>query len=150
VRSLVDKAVRACIVLVSSPPSALTEMSAARKKAVAFVANHLQLVGEHKSKKKQMIFLLGAGISVACGIPDFRSKGGMYDTLKPELLSCTPEQEQAMREDPTMVVQKKMFDVNQVSPSTYVCVCVELITLSHSHVHLPALKLMYEWGTHHI
>ena len=30
------------------------------------------------------------------GIPDFRSPGGMYDTLKPELLTATPEQRESI------------------------------------------------------
>jgi NAD-dependent SIR2 family protein deacetylase len=41
---------------------------------------------------KKVIVLTGAGVSVASGIPDFRSKGGMYDTLKPHLLTATPSQ----------------------------------------------------------
>jgi len=59
-------------------------------------------------------FLTGAGVSVSAGIPDFRSPGGMYDTLRPELLTATPEQQKIMRKDPTFVVNKKLFDANQL------------------------------------
>ena len=41
---------------------------------------------------KKVVVLTGAGVSVASGIPDFRSKGGLYDTLKPDLLTATPSQ----------------------------------------------------------
>ena len=41
---------------------------------------------------KKVIVLTGAGVSVSSGIPDFRSKGGLYDTLKPDLLTATPSQ----------------------------------------------------------
>ena len=37
----------------------------------------------------------------------------MYDTLKPELLTATREQQQAMKADPTSVVYKDMFFANQ-------------------------------------
>ena len=36
-----------------------------------------QLLGS----KKNIIVLVGAGISVSCGIPDFRSNDGLYNTL---------------------------------------------------------------------
>jgi len=38
----------------------------------------------------------------------------MYDTLRPELLTATPEQQKAMKEDPTYVVNKRLFMVNQL------------------------------------
>jgi len=53
------------------------------------------------------------GISVASGIPDFRSPGGMYDSLKPELITATEKQREMMRRDPTYVVEKSMFMNNQ-------------------------------------
>lgn len=58
-------------------------------------------------------FLTGAGVSVASGIPDFRSPGGMYATLRPELLTATPLQKQYMQEDPTHVVSWDLFQSNQ-------------------------------------
>ena len=41
---------------------------------------------------KSVSILTGAGVSVAAGIPDFRSPGGMYSTLRPELITATPAQ----------------------------------------------------------
>ena len=57
-------------------------------------------------------FLTGAGVSVASGIPDFRSPGGMYDTLRPELLTATAAQKAEMTEEPTAVVSTEMFHAN--------------------------------------
>jgi NAD-dependent deacetylase sirtuin 2 len=53
--------------------------------------------------------LTGAGVSVASGIPDFRSPGGMYSTLKSDLLTATPIQKQLMQMDPTYVVSWDIF-----------------------------------------
>jgi hypothetical protein len=44
--------------------------------------------GIHTGMYKSVSMLTGAGVSVASGIPDFRSPGGMYDTLRPELLTA--------------------------------------------------------------
>lgn len=62
---------------------------------------------------RSVVMLTGAGVSVASGIPDFRSPGGMYDTLKPELITATEEQRHLMSCDPTYVVEKDMFLSNQ-------------------------------------
>ena len=45
-------------------------------------------------EKKNIVVLVGAGISVSCGIPDFRSKGtGIYHTMDAnELGLSTPEE----------------------------------------------------------
>ena len=64
------------------------------------------------SECKNVCILTGAGISVASGIPDFRSPGGMYDTLQPHLITATPSQRKAMELDPTYVVEKNMFMSN--------------------------------------
>ena len=56
--------------------------------------------------------LTGAGVSVAASIPDFRSPGGMYATLKPELITATESQRKMMRADPTEVVTWNMFQQN--------------------------------------
>jgi len=65
-------------------------------------------------KCKSIAILAGAGMSRASGIPDFRSAGGMYETLRPELLTATEEEREAMRMDPTTVFEKPMFLQNQL------------------------------------
>lgn len=72
--------------------------------AVRNVANLIQ-----NGHAKRITLLTGAGASVASGIPDFRSPGGMYSTLKPELLTASEEDRQEMRDDPVMVVDKELF-----------------------------------------
>ena len=64
-------------------------------------------------EKERIVLLTGAGTSAAAGIPDFRSPGGMYSTLRPELLTATEEERRFMRMDPTYVVEKSMFFSNQ-------------------------------------
>ncbi|KAK3261204.1 hypothetical protein CYMTET_29875, partial [Cymbomonas tetramitiformis] len=65
------------------------------------------LLNSRKSVK--VAFLTGAGISVAAGIPDFRSPGGMYDTLRPDLLTAQDRDRERMMDDPTAVVSKDLF-----------------------------------------
>ena len=44
------------------------------------------------STKRNIVVLAGAGISVSCGIPDFRSANGLYNTLNyQELGLASPE-----------------------------------------------------------
>jgi NAD-dependent deacetylase sirtuin 2 len=61
---------------------------------------------------QSIALLTGAGVSVASGIPDFRSPGGMYDTLKPELITCTEFERKLMEQDPTYVVSWDIFKKN--------------------------------------
>lgn len=61
---------------------------------------------------RSIAMLTGAGVSVASGIPDFRSPGGMYATLRPDLLTATPEQRRWMEMDPTYVVSWDVFQNN--------------------------------------
>jgi NAD-dependent deacetylase sirtuin 2 len=66
------------------------------------------------SNECQSIALLtGAGVSVASGIPDFRSPGGMYATLRPELLTASKQERNLMQSDPTYVVSWDIFKKNQ-------------------------------------
>ena len=62
---------------------------------------------------KSICVLTGAGVSVASGIPDFRSPGGMYSTLNPDLLTASPYQRNLMKSDPTYVVTWDIFQNNQ-------------------------------------
>lgn len=61
---------------------------------------------------RSVAFLTGAGVSVASGIPDFRSPGGMYDTLRPELITCSEREQMLMSDDPTNVVSWDIFKNN--------------------------------------
>lgn len=54
-------------------------------------------------------FVLG---SVGAGIPDFRSPGGMYDTLRPDLITASSYERQLMTKDPTYVVSWDIFRQN--------------------------------------
>lgn len=58
---------------------------------------------------RSVVLLMGAGVSCGAGIPDFRSAGGMYETLRPELITATAEQRRMMEADPSVVVQREMF-----------------------------------------
>ena len=49
-------------------------------------------------------------MSVASGIPDFRSAGvGLYDTLRPELLTASELERALIDDDPTLALDKGMF-----------------------------------------
>ena len=73
------------------------------------------VAGKFKSGSiRSVCFVTGAGTSVASGIPDFRSPGGMYDTLRPELLTATEEDREIMKGDPTWVVNKDLFMRNSL------------------------------------
>lgn len=58
---------------------------------------------------QSIVILAGAGMSVASGIPDFRSAGGLYDTLNPNLLTATDVEREAIRVDPTTALEMGMF-----------------------------------------
>ncbi len=61
----------------------------------------------------KIIVLAGAGISTASGIPDFRSPGGLYNTLNVDALTATEVQKNWLRAEPTMVVDIDLFRKNQ-------------------------------------
>ena len=42
-------------------------------------------------------------------VPDFRSAGGLYETLEPDLLTATESQRNQIREDPSLVFDKHLF-----------------------------------------
>lgn len=60
-------------------------------------------------KCQKILVLAGAGMSVASGIPDFRSADGLYATLNPHLLTADDEEKEAIRLDPTISLDQHMF-----------------------------------------
>ncbi len=83
-------------------------------KAITVSPNITTVVERIKSGEiKKIIALSGAGISCGAGIPDFRSPGGMYDTLRPELLSASPREREYLSMNPTGVVEYSLFRNNQ-------------------------------------
>ena len=66
---------------------------------------------------KNVVVLSGAGVSCAAGIPDFRSPGGMYDSLRPELLTATAQQRALMAQDPVYVVVKDLSLIHISEPT---------------------------------
>jgi len=42
-------------------------------------------------KSQKIMIVTGAGISVSCGIPDFRSEGGLYDRIQSRFALAEPE-----------------------------------------------------------
>jgi NAD-dependent SIR2 family protein deacetylase len=62
---------------------------------------------------RKVVLLTGAGISCASGIPDFRSPGGLYDTLRPNLLTASEAEKRYLAAEPTGVVEKSFFYRNQ-------------------------------------
>ena len=56
-----------------------------------------------------IVVLAGAGMSVASGIPDFRSADGLYATLNPGLLTASESERNAIRLDPTVALDQHLF-----------------------------------------
>lgn len=80
---------------------------------------------------KSIAILSGAGVSVAASIPDFRSPGGMYDTLRPDLITANEYERALMEEDPTYVVSWKIFKRN---PFPYLEVRRPFILNTRDHI----------------
>jgi NAD+-dependent protein deacetylase sirtuin 2 len=72
---------------------------------------NLQEVGQFiQSEQCQKILVLaGAGMSVSSGIPDYRSADGFYASLEADALTASPAEQQAIRNDPTVALQKDTF-----------------------------------------
>jgi NAD-dependent SIR2 family protein deacetylase len=69
----------------------------------------VEVAGLLRGGCQNVVCLTGAGISCGAGIPDFRSKGGMYETLRPDLLTATPTQRYSMSVDPTQGTAACLF-----------------------------------------
>lgn len=95
---------------------------------------------------KNISVLAGAGISVSAGIPDFRSKGGFYNTLDLSQYPLTASQKLRCEQDSEYILTYELFKEN---PAVYITARREMIlapesynaTLSHWF-----LKLLYNKG----
>lgn len=61
-----------------------------------------------------MVVMSGAGISTSSGIPSYRGAGGLWASLRPELLSATPAQRARIGRDPEWVASAELFRENPV------------------------------------
>ena len=48
------------------------------------MGNKIEKLKEIVDKSNKIVFFTGAGVSVASGIPDFRSMGGLFDEISKE------------------------------------------------------------------
>lgn len=64
------------------------------------------------SNCKKIVVLAGAGMSVASGIPDFRSPDGLYATLQADNLTATQDQRDRIRLDPSYSLDQHLFMEN--------------------------------------
>eukprot|EP00759_Apiculatamorpha_spiralis_P042780 PhF_6_TR40624/c0_g1_i1/m.60948/K11412/SIRT2, SIR2L2; NAD-dependent deacetylase sirtuin 2 len=61
---------------------------------------------------RRIVFLTGAGVSVSAGIPDYRSKGGMYQTLDHTAFTATPKDQRRMRVNKELIASHDLFARN--------------------------------------
>ncbi|KIK93698.1 hypothetical protein PAXRUDRAFT_499911 [Paxillus rubicundulus Ve08.2h10] len=75
---------------------------------------------------KRIVILTGAGISVSCGIPDFRSRNGLYATLKERGEYDLDDPQQMFdihyfRENPTGKISRSSWHVLMICASRWFC-----------------------------
>jgi NAD-dependent SIR2 family protein deacetylase len=100
----------------SSPPLAfsLLLMVVTSVKVLGRMENLERIVSKIKSKEiSRVVVLTGAGVSCPSGIPDFRSPGGLYNTLNPSLLTATEKERALLKVEPTAVISYNTFLHNQ-------------------------------------
>ncbi|KAK5579436.1 hypothetical protein RB653_009119 [Dictyostelium firmibasis] len=62
-----------------------------RKKITTLDLSTFEKVCQLFESSKNIVIITGAGVSVSCGIPDFRSKGGVYETIEKKYNLPRPE-----------------------------------------------------------
>jgi NAD-dependent SIR2 family protein deacetylase len=63
-------------------------------------------------KRPCVTILSGSGMSVAAGHQPFRGSGGIFETMKPELMTASPAERDMMRKDTAYVNTLALFEKN--------------------------------------
>lgn len=87
-----------------------------------FDIKYTRLINNFKENKfKNIIFMVGAGISTAAGIPDFRSKTGLFKQLQDKYNMSAPEEffyKKTFLQKPELFYEFcKYFDLSSVKPT---------------------------------
>ena len=87
-----------------------------------FEIKYNELIQGFKDKKySKILFMVGAGISTSAGIPDFRSKTGLFKQLQDKYNLSSPEEfflKSTFLENPMYFYEfTKLFDLSQVNPT---------------------------------
>ena len=91
-------------------------------KEEVFEIKYKKLVEKFKQKKySNILFMVGAGISTSAGIPDFRSKSGLFQQLQDKYKLSSPEEFfyiTTFLKNPQYFYEfTKIFDLSQVKPT---------------------------------
>jgi hypothetical protein len=74
-----------------------------------------------KGKFKKILFMVGAGISTSAGIPDFRSKKGLFKQLQKRYKLSSPEEffmkETFLKKPDYFYEFTKLFDIGKYKPT---------------------------------
>ena len=129
--------------LIPDPERKVDRVGMQTSKAISKLAADLS-----QGRFTSVSILTGAGVSVESGIPDFRSPGGMYNTLEPAKLTATEAQREALRADPTTLITWELFKTN---PFPYLEVRKPFITGTAQKKWKPTIghfftKLLHEKG----
>lgn len=102
-----------CSVHPCHPPFLLEFKNGESTSRETYLEERLEAVAQLLKGRKNIVVLVGAGVSVSCGIPDFRSKGvGLYETLDTEVIfgACCVQKRRSFRLTPVLPIPCRPLD----------------------------------------